>query len=195
MRERIIEEAANMFRTYGIRAVTMDMLATQMGMSKRTIYEIFRDKEELLAGVMRWMEGKQADLIKDCLANSENVIEAIFRMMDTMLSHYRKMSPAFKLDIKKYHNEMKKIGRHAADPFENSKEILGRGVKEGLFRDDIDLDITDRCLKGMSKMNEKEAPHDFENEEVIRDFFVNYLRGISTSEGIELINKYDTKKQ
>jgi AcrR family transcriptional regulator len=51
-RERIIEEASKMFSTYGIRAVTMDMLAGQMNISKRTIYEVFRDKDELLRGVL-----------------------------------------------------------------------------------------------------------------------------------------------
>ena len=54
-RQRITEEAANMFRTYGIRAVTMDMLANRLGISKRTIYEIFTDKDELLKGVLMWM--------------------------------------------------------------------------------------------------------------------------------------------
>jgi AcrR family transcriptional regulator len=54
-RQTIVEEAAVMFRTYGIRAVTMDMLASHLGISKRTIYEVFRDKDELLQGVLKWM--------------------------------------------------------------------------------------------------------------------------------------------
>ena len=62
-RQRIIEEAAVMFRTYGIRAVTMDMLATQLGISKRTIYEVFRDKDELLHGCLKWMTEKQTEVM------------------------------------------------------------------------------------------------------------------------------------
>ncbi len=62
-KQRIIEEAAVMFRTYGIRAVTMDMLATQMGISKRTIYEVFKDKDELLTGVLKWMTVRQQEVI------------------------------------------------------------------------------------------------------------------------------------
>ena len=54
-RQKIIEEASVMFRTYGIRAVTMDMLAGRLGISKRTIYEVFSDKDELLKGVLKWM--------------------------------------------------------------------------------------------------------------------------------------------
>ena len=52
-KNRIVEEAALLFRTYGIRAVTMDMIASNLGISKRTIYENFRDKDELLVHVMK----------------------------------------------------------------------------------------------------------------------------------------------
>lgn len=193
-RDRIIEEAAQMFRTYGIRAVTMDMLAAQMGISKRTIYEVFRDKDELLKGVMMWMSSMQAKLISHCLESSANVIEATFMIMDIMMEHYRKMSPAFKLDMKKYHNELVKLNNDDTFPNNDSKKILIEGVKQGMFRSDLDIDLTDRCLRGMTKMNEKEIPEDFDNEDMIRNFFVNYLRGISTQKGLELIDIYDRQK-
>lgn len=194
IRQRLIEEAAQMFRTYGIRAVTMDMLASQMGISKRTIYEVFSDKDELLMGVMEWMALMKLEMMKNCLRSSGNVIEAIFTIMDHMMEHFRKMSPAFRLDMKRYHSKMvKKLMEKGDYPYDTSKGLLIRGIEEGIFRPDIDIEITDRCLKGVTRMsNEKETvPEDFENEEVIRDFFINYLRGISTQKGLELINKYD----
>ncbi|HLN55254.1 MAG TPA: TetR/AcrR family transcriptional regulator [Bacteroidales bacterium] len=194
-RDRIIEEAAQMFRTYGIRAVTMDMLAAQMGISKRTIYEVFRDKDELLKGVMMWMSSMKSQLIDRCLESSSNVIEATFMIMDIMMEHYKKMSPAFKLDMKKHHNDMIKFNADIDSlPQSDSKQILIEGVKQGVFRSDLDIDLTDRCLRGMTKMNEKEIPEDFDNEDMIRNFFVNYLRGISTQKGLELIDLYDRRK-
>lgn len=186
-----------MFRTYGIRAVTMDMLAGEMGISKRTIYEIFRDKDELLQGVMKWMAVMQVELTKKYLQNSENVIEAIFGIMDNMMDHIRKMSPAFRLDMKKYHHDMiRKLRENNELPVNDMKEILQRGIREGIFRSDIDVDITDKCITGMTRMSsDKEAfSEDFENEEVARDFFINYLRGISTQKGLDLIDKYNKKK-
>lgn len=197
IRQRLIEEAAQMFRTYGIRAVTMDMLASQMGISKRTIYEVFSDKDELLQGVMIWMAMKKSELTKNCLESSQNVIEAIFMIMDNMMEHFRKMSPSFRLDMKKYHQSMMLRLREKDElPYDNSKDILIRGIREGIFRPDIDIELTDRCLKGVTKMsNEKETiPEDFENEELIRDFFINYLRGISTQKGLDLISQYDKKR-
>lgn len=194
-KDRIIEEAARMFLTYGIRAVTMDMLASQMGISKRTIYELFRDKDELLMGVIGWMSVKQSELVKHSLETSGNVIEAVFKIMDRMMDHYRKLSPAFKLDIKRLHNDIaRNVNAETDFPDDSSKQILVQGIKEGVFRNDIDIDITHRCLKGMTRMNEKEPTGDFESEDVVRDFFVNYLRGISTQKGLDLINIYDNRK-
>ena len=60
-RERIIEGAAELFKTYGIKSVTMDSLANHLGMSKRTIYEVFSDKDELLIGVLKRMAEKQKE--------------------------------------------------------------------------------------------------------------------------------------
>src|SRR5512135_2380225 len=105
-RQRIIEEAARMFRTYGIRAVTMDMLANQMSISKRTIYEVFSDKDELLKGVIEWMAIKQKETMATIFSESENVVEAIFRMLNLMEDHFNKMSPAFLLDMKRFHNKV-----------------------------------------------------------------------------------------
>ena len=108
-KQRITEEAAVLFRTYGIRAVTMDMLASQMGISKRTIYETFHDKDEILQEVLVLMKTRQVALISKILKDSGNVIEAIFKIIDHMMDHFRNMSPAFQMDIKRYHNEFLNI--------------------------------------------------------------------------------------
>jgi TetR/AcrR family transcriptional regulator, cholesterol catabolism regulator len=193
-RDKIIEHAAKMFRTYGIRAGTMDMLASELGISKRTIYEIFRDKDDLLTGVLKWMSARQAELISRSLESSGNVIEAIFSIMDSMLDHLSKMSPVFKLDMKKYHNTVLKL-KEENESVNNSREILARGIREGVFRSDLDLEITNQCLTGVTRMSDTKGvfPEEWPDEIIIRDFFVNYLRGISTQKGIELITRYEKK--
>jgi AcrR family transcriptional regulator len=197
-RQTIVEEAAVMFRTYGIRAVTMDMLASHLSISKRTIYEVFRDKDELLQGVLKWMKEKQAETMKKIFSESENVIEAIFKMLDMMGSHFQNMSPAFQMDMKRYHNEMFRDADGQVEfPFSSSNsEIIKRGIKEEIFRKDIDVDITNRCLLEVAKMsNDKTVfpPDNYMSKEVVRTFYLNYLRGISTLKGLDLINHYDKK--
>ncbi|MCX6259848.1 MAG: TetR/AcrR family transcriptional regulator [Bacteroidia bacterium] len=197
-RQKIIEEGAMMFRTYGIRAVTMDMLAANMGISKRTIYEVFSDKDELLKGVLKWMLVKQRELMTKIFSESENVIEAIFKMIDLMTDHFQRMSPAFQMDMQRLHRDVQKNREELIDlPYlSNNSEILNRGIKEGVFRNDIDVEITNKCMLEVARMsNDKNVfpPDDFANKDVIRNFYINYLRGISTRKGLDLINFYEKK--
>jgi AcrR family transcriptional regulator len=197
-RQKIIEEGAMMFRTYGIRAVTMDMLASQLGISKRTIYEVFSDKDELLKGVFKWMLEKQRELMTKVFTESENVIEAIFKILDLMTDHFQRLSPAFQMDMKRLHRDIQKNPEELIELpyFSNNSEILNRGIKEGVFRDDIDVEITNKCLLEVARMsNDKNVfpPGDFTNKDVIRNFYINYLRGISTRKGLDLINFYEKK--
>jgi len=197
-RQKIIEEGAMMFRTYGIRAVTMDMLASQLGISKRTIYEVFSDKDELLKGVLKWMLERQRELMTKVFTESENTIEAIFKMLDLMMDHFQKMSPAFQMDMKRLHMDMKKNPAELVDLpyFSNNSDILIRGIREGVFRDDIDVEITNKCLLEVARVtNDRNVfpPDYFENKDVIRSFYINYLRGISTQKGLDLINFYEKK--
>jgi AcrR family transcriptional regulator len=198
-RQRIIEEAATMFRTYGIRAVTMDMLANQMGISKRTIYETFRDKDELLFGVLKWMTYRQQELMTKLMEESENVIEAIFKMLDMMRDHFLNMSPAFQMDIKKYHYDLiDKLSKLDELPYYRSNiEIIIRGIKEGIFRKDLDVEIINKCMLEVAKISSDKdifPPDDFMSKDVIRNVYINYLRGISTQKGLDLINHYEKKK-
>jgi hypothetical protein len=127
-----------------------------------------------------------------------NVIEAIFKMLDMMSDHFQNMSPAFQMDMKRYHNEiMKKIGEANDLPYYgNNAEVIKRGIKEGVFREEINIEITNKCLLEVARMsNDKSVfpPDDFMNKDVIRTFYINYLRGISTRKGLDLIDFYEKK--
>ncbi len=197
-RQKILDEAAEMFRIYGIRAVTMDMLASRMSISKRTIYEVFRDKEELLRGVLKCMSEKQSAILQKYFGESENVIEAIFKMMDMMFEHFRNMSPAFRLDMKRIKRELVEYPEMMKEIpyFSNNAEILNRGISEGVFREDIDVEMTSRLMLEMLKMSHDQEifPHeDVDFADSVRGFYINFLRGISTPKGLDLINLYDKK--
>lgn len=199
-RSRIIEEAATMFRTYGIRAVTMDMLAGQMGISKRTIYENFLDKDELLAGVLKWMNVKQREVLEKTLRESGNVIEAIFRMMDMMMEHFKNMSPAFQLDIKRYHQDLEqKLNSLNQLPYvKNNELIIEKGIKEGIFRKDLDVKIINKCMLEVLKISidrEIFPPDAFGSKEIVRNVYLNYLRGLCTQKGLDLIDYHDKKNK
>jgi TetR/AcrR family transcriptional regulator, cholesterol catabolism regulator len=196
IRDRIIEGAAESFMTYGIKSVTMDSLANQFGISKRTIYEVFSDKEELLTAVLTRMATKQKEMIKKILDESENSIVAIFRLLEMNRDIFQTMSPAFQADLKKYHHEvlMKKSDASEMPDYRSHHEVIENGIKEKLFRKDINPDLVNRCLYnlGRSVVDHELFPYElFSRREVIQNIFINYLRGISTLKGLELINKLE----
>jgi TetR/AcrR family transcriptional regulator, cholesterol catabolism regulator len=198
IKDRIIEGAAGLFRTYGIKSVTMDSIATQLGISKRTIYEVFSDKDELLIGVLKWMAEKQRELVKKFLEESENAIVAIFKLLEINMNHFQEMSPAFQSDMKKYHHEvlMKKADKCEMPDYRNNIQLIERGISENLFRKDINPDLANRCLYSMirSIMDQELYPFEqFTRREVIKNSFINYLRGISTVEGLELVNNLEAE--
>jgi AcrR family transcriptional regulator len=196
-RQRIIEAAALMYRTYGIRAVTMDMLANQMGISKRTIYELFRDKDELLLAVIKWMNERQRAVLINIINESENVIEAIFKMFELMINHLKNMSPAFLLDIRTKYKMMSEIdAKKEMDFFGFNEDVVKKGIEEGVFREDIDVKISNLCLYEVSKISNEadiEGIDEFIRKDVMKNLYINYLRGISTQKGLELINFYEKK--
>lgn len=198
IKDRIIEGAAQLFKTYGIKSVTMDSIASQLGISKRTIYEVFSDKDELLEGTLRWMAERQRELINKVLGESENSIVAIFKLLEINMNHFQDMSPAFQADMKKYHYGvlMNRTDKYDLPDYRNHLQVIVRGINEKLFRKEINPDIVNRCLYslGRSTMDFDLYPfEDFSRREVIKNVYITYMKGISTSEGIELINKLELK--
>jgi TetR/AcrR family transcriptional regulator, cholesterol catabolism regulator len=197
-RERIIEVAAEMFSVYGMKAVTMDSLAGHLGMSKRTIYEIFADKDELLIGVLQSMAERQNQLVRKVLDESGNAIIAIFKLLEFNREHFQNMSPAFQSDLKRFHHNVliKKDGKSAMPDYSSTRIVIEKGIKQKLFRKDINADLVNRNLYSIARsvMDNELYPFDlFSRREVLKNGMINYLRGISTPEGIELINTLEEK--
>lgn len=195
IKERIIARAAELFKTYGIKSVTMDSLANNLGMSKRTIYEIFTDKDELLMAVLTMIAKQQKEMVKKVLDDSENAIVAIFKMIEINRDYFQDMSPVFQADLKKYVDVlMGKPDKIEMPDHKNNQMVIDKGIKEELFRKEINPDLANRCLYnlGRSIMDNELYPYDlFSRREVLSNIFINYLRGISTSKGLEIINRLE----
>ncbi len=192
VRKRIVEEAAGLFRTYGIKSVTMDSIAANLGMSKRTIYETFSDKDELIMNVLMMMAEKQKFLTETVLGDSDNSIEAIFRLLEMSRDHFHAMSPAFFADLKKYHHDvfLKVSDIGAMAEFRNNQAVIEKGIEENYFRSDIDPDIVNRCLYllGRSVVDNDLFPYEqFTRHDIIKNTFINYMKGISTDKGLNMI--------
>lgn len=193
---RIVAGAAELFRIYGIKAVTMDTIAAHLGISKRTIYERFRDKDELLFAVMNEMIRKQKEMVENILDSSSNVMEAIFTMLRISREHMASMNPLIDSDLRKYHDAVLQRVKAICDnpDYEGARKLLKAGIEQGIFRDDIDIEIISRAVSGIGNLTGDTKifpPEQFPQRDVIRNIMINYLRGISTAKGNSLIQELE----
>ncbi len=195
---RIAEEAESLFMRYGIRAVTMDRIAHELGMSKRTIYEKFSDKDSLLEYVIRRKADKQKEIFYHLMNESDNVIEVIFKILETAFDQMSGMNPSYMMDIKKYHHRVYDAvcKRGELRNSELSLAILKRGVGEGVFRDEINIEIVNEGIHGfIDSAHSSDIFHGnrFSRMEIFDNLLFNYMRGISTEEGVIFLEQYRTQ--
>jgi len=173
----------------------MDMIAQELDLSKRTIYENFADKDELVRCCVDKMDEERNRSFTEILENSSNVIEALFRIMRQTIKVMSSVNPLFNKDIKKYFHEIHQSKFKSSENCrkQQAAELLEKGKREGLFRQDVDVKIiAEIYLAQIKSMNYEDVfPEElYSKKELVEHLLVNLLRGIATPKGMEMIEKY-----
>jgi len=196
IREKILEGAGKLFVEHGTRQVTMDAIAQSLGISKRTIYENFKDKNDLLSNFLleAMMQHKKKSI--EILKNAQNVIDALFKFGEFNQESLKGINPCFFGDIKKYHPEVFKtiMGNDQLKNYEVTYTLLKRGINEGNFRKELDIEVVNlfihHSMEFFQKMTEeKNIPH----QTIWTSVHLPYLRGICTEKGQDLIKGFMDK--
>lgn len=191
IREKIINAAGNMFYEHGIRQVTMNDIAQSLGISKRTIYENFKDKDSLLTNLLIKAITNHRTKAQEIMSKSKNVIEGLFKFGVFNQEMIRKINPVFFEDIKKYHPDVFKrimLNNGELRSREISYTLLKRGVNEGIFIKEIDIEIANLFIHySMDFFHEIEEQKQCSHETIWQSVHLPYLRGICTPKGLELI--------
>jgi TetR/AcrR family transcriptional regulator, cholesterol catabolism regulator len=198
--ERIIEEATKQFLRYGTRSVTMDGIASSLGISKRTVYENFKDKTELVYTCLDTLTEEHEKRYQEIIFTPGNVIEIIFSFIREGIKNMNSINPVYFLDMKKYYqkkwNEMQET--NLSNVSKLTRNLLKKGMEEGLFRQDINIPIIVKLFYEQMRLlsDEKIFPHDEYNfTDTFQNLTINFMRGISTARGIELIDEIIKKKK
>ena len=194
IQERIIIEGGMLFAKYGIRSITMDALAEDMGISKRTIYENFKDKDELLLEVISYFKTRQLQEANEIFENSENVVVALFDLINEMINSMKQVNPLFFQDMKKYHSHIFRQLQDRGDLRDHSitRRILKEGLEQAIFSKEIKLEIVNLTIHelfNLFSMDSTLTTAGFHRGELFNNIIIPYLIGISTERGRELIIK------
>jgi TetR/AcrR family transcriptional regulator, cholesterol catabolism regulator len=194
-RERIIEQASNQFLKFGIKAITMDDISREAGVSKRTIYENFRDREDLLRACLDALDKKFSLERERVLESSENIIHSVFGMMKLGIQAMQQVNPLFQEDLKRHHLKVwKEVYRvNTENQRKHTLMILREGINQGFIRQGVNVDIVATLLmQQLRYMDDKHIfPEDkFPRQLVFENVVINFFRGIATIKGLELIDQY-----
>ena len=199
VQDRIRHKADELFRRYGIRSVTMDEIATQLGMSKKTIYQYYTDKDQLVDAVaVDEIQFSQECCTRDAAA-AENAIEEIFKVMEFVEVMFRNMNPSMLHDLEKYHpGGYRKFLEHKNKfLYEMVKKNIERGIKEELYRPEIDVEFMARYrLESMMlAFNPDLFPMSkFNLVKLHQEILEHFLYGLATLKGYKLILKYKQQR-
>ena len=199
IRDRILLRANELFMRYGIRSVTMDEIAAQLGISKKTIYLSFKDKDEIVDGVMNnHIEDNEAKFAA-CRKSSENAMHETFIAVGEMEEMLQVINPLIFYDLEKHHpGAHRKLRDHLYKfIYQMAKENLHRGIAEELYRPDINLDLVAKYRLELSFLcfNQDIFPHNrYKLSEVNRELSLLFMHSIATPKGNKLIEKYTSER-
>jgi len=194
-REHIMETALTLFSLRGCKAVTMDEIASEAGISKRTLYEQFDDKEALLEGGIRWWNERNRNKIETICKDAENTLDVLLRIHRFQSEQMAKTSIDLISDIKKYYPVVFKntILVSRENHQERTKSFLLRGQSEGVFRSDINIELISEFFELMFYFihdNNKALIHKYSYEEFFRCTAICFIRGITTEKGRQYLDKH-----
>ncbi len=194
MKDKIIETAKDMFLSFGFKSVTMDDLASEMGISKKTIYAHFQNKTKLVEATTDHLFCTISDGIDAILEEKKGPIEELYAIKAFVMFHLKddKTSPQYQLQkyYPKIHNDLK------VRQFETMQECiidnLEKGIKTGIFRENIDVEIMSRIyFMGVIGIKDQEMfpMQVFPVSKLMTDYLEYHIRGIATEKGLQILNK------
>ena len=195
MKSRILEKGAQLFFRYGVKSVTMDAIAAELGISKKTIYQHFPDKDSMVLEVVQSFIEQDSMKWEALDKMYSNVIEKMFKSFEMVKDMLTQMNPRLLFEIQKYFpNAFKLFTEHGEKCIhKNLIADFKKGAQFGYFRKDIDFELLARLRMAEVDLafNPDFYPNNklslYETQLTLMDIF---MRGILTEKGLTLYNSY-----
>lgn len=190
LHDDILRSSMNEFMRKGIRAVKMDDIAKLLGISKRTLYEVYSNKEELLLEGVRMYEVLYDKHMREFENDpTNNVIDIIIEFYNIQIKWWSDVNQSFFVDIEKYRKVREYFEQKDKEHKDSRILFLRRGVKEGLFLPDVDYEILSQIGHvTMEHLRRSFMYKEYGVERILRDVILLFVRGICTKQGIEQLD-------
>ena len=200
MKERVIDEAEKMFRKHGVRTITMDDIARRLGISKKTIYQHFIDKDDLVYQVTLHNMTREANDYDCIMRTTDNPIQEMLKASEMMKLHLADTNPNLVQDIQKYYPKAWTVihqfeQQHVVEAIANN---IRAGIEQGLYQDTLDPETMARLrLQTVhAAFNDEIFPRIWLTMEAIQQQLMeHFIRGLLTEKGFSVYYEYINHKE
>ena len=196
MKEKITEGAESLFIRYGIRSISMDDVARELSISKKTIYQHFKNKDELVSEATRYHLDLERAQIDATIVGAKDAMEELFLLSKCMRENISRLNPSLIYDLQKYHSDAWEFFKNFKDHFMKGKvrDNIKRGKKEGFFRPEVDEEILSimRVEQVQMIFNERIFPktdYDFVNTQM--QVYDHFIHGLLSEKGYKKYHHYN----
>lgn len=191
LREQILKVAIRQFTTVGVKSVKMDDIARKLKISKRTLYEIYENKEALLMEcVERRLQVFETTMEQFNASGDKQVIDILLEFYRLQMEELRDMNPLYFEDLHKYPRVVAYLDQTKQEHDVRSMAFFKRGVQEGYLRDDFNYELI--CQLGSNMMQnvmEYKLYNLYSLQDIFRNFIMLFIRGLCTAKGIEELDR------
>ena len=195
MKSRILEKGTELFFRYGVKTVTMDAIASELGISKKTIYQHFPDKDSMVYEVVQSFVAEDVKKWEELDRRYSNVVEKMFKSFEMVKDMLVQMNPRLLFEIQKFFPAAFEVFQQHGEKYINQNLIADfkKGAQFGYFRNDVDFELLARLR--MAEVNlvfnpdfyPKNKLSLYETQLTLMDIF---MRGILTEKGLTLYTSY-----
>ncbi len=195
VKKKILKGAESLFMKYGVRSISMDDIARHLSVSKKTLYQHFADKEDIVTNTCQTHIEDMSREFEEIWKNSKNAIDELARISICLKQNSEEMNPSLLFDLQKYHPRAWNVWLNHKNNFIRESVIrnLEQGVAEGYFRPEIDKEViaTMRLELVQLAFDEDIFPASrFKLPDVQMQIFDHFVYGLVTEKGRKLYQKY-----
>lgn len=191
LKQKILSTAAMLFTQRGVRAVKMDDISNHLSISKRTLYEIYENKEDLLFECVKIKYKESEQQLHDAVSDAKNVMDILVNIFWVKIEALRNTHPSFYSEMNRYPKIVEFLDKQNESRRQEQVDFIRRGVSEGFFRNDVNYDLIITLFDVSNRyVYNNYSTINCTMEQVFYNLIFVFLRGFCTTEGIRVLDEF-----